>query len=135
MAEETKTAVHHPADTNGDGKVSKRECLKVVFEKSDEGKDSDIYERINANKDLAYLLKPGEWKNVFEDIDEDSDGTIEIDELVAYVNASSEHTVKESEKRFAMETVAGEAYAVVKVLKKANRKSIAIGNNSKKVMM
>ena len=122
-------------DTNNDGKISKKECLKIVFHKSENGHDSDIYKRLSVNKDLAYLLKPGEWRKVFEDIDDDSDGLIDIDELVTYVNASSEHTVKESEKRSAIETVGGEALAVVRVLKKAKRRTLNVGNNSKKVMM
>ena len=41
MAEETKTAVHHPADTNGDGKVTKAEESMYLEFKRKELEDAD----------------------------------------------------------------------------------------------
>ena len=41
MAEDSKTAVHHPADTNGDGKVSKQEEAMYLEFKRKELDDAD----------------------------------------------------------------------------------------------
>ena len=132
-------------DLNGDGKLSKKECLKIIFGTTSDGGNSDVYGLLKGNVDLAHLLKPGEWQKVFEDIDSDANGTIDLEELVAYVHASSEHTVKESERRSeevvekedatTMETLAGEAYAVVKVLKKAKLRPLGDNAETKKVML
>ena len=81
-------------DLNGDGKLSKRECLKIIFSATSDGANSNVYKLLKRNVDLAHLLKPGEWQKVFEDIDSDATGMIDLDELIAYVHASSEHTVK-----------------------------------------
>ena len=123
----------------------KKECLKIIFGTTSDGGNSDVYGLLKGNVDLAHLLKPGEWHKVFEDIDSDANGTIDLEELVAYVHASSEHTVKESERRseevvekedaITMETLAGEAYAVVKVLKKAKLRPLGDNAETKKVML
>ena len=86
------------------------------------------------------------YSRVGEDTDSDASGMIDLDELIAYVHASSEHTVKESERRseevveregevINMETLAGEAYAVVKVLKKAKLRPLGTNAETKKVML
>ena len=53
MAEETTTAVHHPADTNGDGKVSKAEEQMYLEFKRKELDDQDAMR--DAQRKMAWF--------------------------------------------------------------------------------
>ena len=57
MAEETKTAVHHPADTNGDGKVSKQEEAMYLEFKRKELEDLDAMR--DAQRSMAWFALSG----------------------------------------------------------------------------
>lgn len=57
MAEETKTATHHPADTNGDGKVSKEEEAMYLEFKRKELEDLDAMR--DAQRNMAWFALSG----------------------------------------------------------------------------
>ena len=57
MAEETKTAVHQPADTNGDGKVSKEEEAMYLEFKRKELEDLDAMR--DAQRSMAWFALSG----------------------------------------------------------------------------
>ena len=57
MAEETTTAVHHPADTNGDGKVSKAEEAMYLEFKRKELEDLDAMR--DAQRSMAWFALSG----------------------------------------------------------------------------
>ena len=57
MAEETKTAVHHPADTNGDGKVTKAEESMYLEFKRKELEDADAMR--DAQRKMAWFALGG----------------------------------------------------------------------------
>jgi hypothetical protein len=57
MAEETTTAVHHPADTNGDGKVSKEEEAMYLEFKRKELEDLDAMR--DAQRSMAWFALSG----------------------------------------------------------------------------
>jgi hypothetical protein len=57
MAEETTTAVHHPADTNGDGKVSKAEEQMYLEFKRKELEDLDAMR--DAQRSMAWFALSG----------------------------------------------------------------------------
>ena len=57
MAEETTTAVHHPADTNGDGKVTKAEEQMYLEFKRKELEDLDAMR--DAQRSMAWFALSG----------------------------------------------------------------------------
>lgn len=57
MAEETTTAVHHPADTNGDGKVSKAEEQMYLEFRRKELEDLDAMR--DAQRSMAWFALSG----------------------------------------------------------------------------
>ena len=57
MAEDSKTAVHHPADTNGDGKVSSAEEKMYLEFKRKELEDQDAMR--DAQRKMAWFALGG----------------------------------------------------------------------------
>ena len=57
MADESNTAIHHPADTNGDGKVSKAEEQMYLEFKKKELEDMDAMR--DAQRSMAWFALSG----------------------------------------------------------------------------
>ena len=57
MADESNTAIHHPADTNGDGKVSKAEEQMYLEFKRKELEDLDAMR--DAQRSMAWFALSG----------------------------------------------------------------------------